>query len=206
MRKAVNCCMTVIETKQPLEWGNLDLPLLGIDRDLEGKPVSPVPTYVLAMDAARLWFVAGHRQAASLHPQARPGVFQAELWKYDTAELFIADPSTGRYLEINMAPNGAWWTCEFIAPRVRADEVDIAMPEVATYADLAPDGSWIAAMAIPLDLLRARLNFGQSTTANVTMILNSPTQQFLSAADLKGVVDFHQPQHFPQIEVKRIDS
>ena len=53
-------------------------------------------------------------------------------------------------------------------------------------------------MAIPLDLLKARLDFGPETKVNVAMILNSPDQKFLSAADLgNGGPDFHQPQLFP---------
>jgi hypothetical protein len=47
-----------------------------------------------------------------------PGNFLAELWRHDVAELFIADPASGRYFEFNLAPNGAWWSCEFTAPRV----------------------------------------------------------------------------------------
>jgi anaerobic selenocysteine-containing dehydrogenase len=79
------------------------------------------------------------------------------------------------------------------------EAAEIAMPEVATFAELAPDGSWLAAMAIPLDLLRARLDFGPTTGVNVTMILGSPEQRFFSAAALgPGEPDFHQPQRFPQ--------
>jgi hypothetical protein len=116
------------------------------------------------------------------------------------AELFLADPASGRYFEFNLAPNGAWWSCEFTAPRVRAEETDITMPEVATFADLAADGSWVAAMALPLDLLNARLGFGPATRGNVAMILESPGQRFVTAADLGGgEPDFHQPDRFPTI-------
>ena len=143
---------------------------------------------------------ASHRQPARIHPQARPGVFQAGLWQYDVAELFLADPVSGRYFEFNLAANGGWWTCEFTAPRVRAEVAEIAMPEVATYSDLAPDGSWLVAMAIPLALLRARLDFGPETRMNVTMILESPEQKFVSATDLgDGEPDFHQPGRFSKV-------
>jgi hypothetical protein len=193
--------MMIFKSSCPLVWGELDVPLLGIAKDLAGAPVQPAAAFCLATDPRHLWFIANHRKPASIHPQARPGVFQAELWKYDVAELFIADPVSGRYFEFNLAPNGAWWTCEFTAPRVRADEAEIAMPEVATFSEMAPDGSWLAAMAIPLDLLRARIDFGPGTRLNVTLILESPQQRFLSAADLgPGEPDFHQPQRFPQVE------
>jgi hypothetical protein len=65
---------------------------------------------------------------------------------------------------------------------------------------MAPDGGWVAAMAIPLDLLKARLDFGKRTRMNVTMIVESPDQRFITAADLgSGEPDFHLPQRFPEI-------
>ncbi len=192
--------MTIFESEQPLAWGELDLPLLGLARDWDGVAVDPAAGFVLVQDATRLWFLASHRRAATLHPQARPGKFQAELWRHDVAELFLADPQSGRYFEFNLAPNGAWWNCEFTAPRVPVAEGPVAMPEVATFGELGVDGTWVAAMALPLDLLRARLNFGPETRANVAFILESPQQRFLSAAKLgDGPADFHQPTRFPQV-------
>lgn len=192
--------MTIFTSPRPLCWGRLDVPLLGLERDWHGNPLQVPAAFSLAMDERRLWFIAHHRRAAQLHPLARPGMFQAGLWHHDVAELFLADPVSGRYFEFNLAPNGAWWSCEFSAPRIRAEETDIAMPEVATFSDLAPDGAWLAAMAIPLDLLRARLDFGAATQANVAFVLESPARRFVTAADLgDGAPDFHQPRRFPAI-------
>ena len=194
--------MTIFTSLRPLVWGELDVPMLGLEKDWFGAPLQPAAGFCLAMDEKRLWFIAHHRKAANLHPQARPGVFQAELWRHDVAELFISDPVSGRYFEFNLAPNAAWWSCEFTAPRVRAENTDIVMPEVATFSDMAADGAWVAAMAIPLDLLRARLDFGAETRANVTMILGSPDQKFITAADLGGgEPDFHLPHRFPTVVV-----
>ncbi|MES2657108.1 MAG: hypothetical protein V4689_00750 [Verrucomicrobiota bacterium] len=191
--------MTILTSPRPLVWGELDVPLFGLARDLQGEVIDPPAAFSVVADPFYLWLIASHRKPAFLHPKSRPGAFQAELWRYDVAELFLADPASGRYFEFNLAPNGAWWTCEFTAPRVRADEAEIAMPEVATYSEMSADGTWVAAMAIPLHLLRARLDFGPQTRLNVTMILGSPSQKFLSAADLgKGEPDFHQPDRFTQ--------
>ena len=192
--------MTIFESERPLAWGDLDLPLFGLARDWNGAQVDPVAGFVLVKDATRLWFLASHRRAATLHPMARPGKFQAELWRHDVAELFLADPHSGRYFEFNLAPNGAWWNCEYIAPRVPVAEGAVAMPEVATFGELGVDGAWVAAMAIPLDLLRARLDFGPETRANVTFILESPQQRLLSTARFgDGPPDFHQPARFPAV-------
>jgi hypothetical protein len=199
--------MTIFTSAAPLIWGELDVPLFGLGKDWDGTVFQPVAGFSLVLDPRRLWFIANHRKPAELHPKSRPGAFQAELWHHDVAELFIADPASGRYFEFNLAPNSAWWTCEFIAPRVRAEEVEIAMPEIATFAELAPDGSWLAAMAIPRDLLEARLNFGVETRLNVAMILDSPTQKFLSATDLGGGdPDFHRSHGFSKVAFTPIPS
>lgn len=191
--------MTVFTSPRQLVWGALDVPLLGLHTDLDGTPLEDPAAFSIVSDAERLWLIANHRKPARLHPQARPGAFQTGLWRHDVAELFLADPVSGRYFEFNLAPNGAWWSCEFTAPRVRAEELEIAMPEVATFSEMTPDGSWLAALAIPLRLLEARLDFGPGTRLNVAMILESPQQRFLSAVNLgEGGPDFHQPQKFSQ--------
>jgi hypothetical protein len=157
--------------------------------------------FSLAVDPQRLWFIAAGKTPARLHPRARPGIFLAELWKHDCAELFIADPLRNRYLEFNLAANGAWWSAEFTSPRQRADELDIAFPEVATFAELSPEGGWLSAMAIPLDLLQARIGWSADSFVNVTFITQSPAQRFISANRLPGAEpDFHLPQHFSRVE------
>ena len=192
--------MTIFESERPLAWGELDVPVFGLGTDWHGARVEPAAGFALVTDTQRLWFVASHRRPAQLHPQARPGKFQAQLWRYDVAELFLADPHSGRYCEFNLAPNGAWWSCEFTSPRVRAEAHDVVMPEVATFSELAADGGWVAALALPLELLRARLDFGVATRANVAFVLGTPQQRFLSATPLgNGEPDFHRPERFSNI-------
>ncbi|MFT4176311.1 MAG: hypothetical protein QM627_06610 [Luteolibacter sp.] len=193
--------MMIFTSEIPLKWGGLDVPLLALEKDWSGRAMQPAAGYCLVKDPEKLWFLATHRSTATPHPDSRPGEFQPELWKYDVAELFLGHPPSGRYFEFNLSPNGAWWCCEFSAPREAAETGAFPLSEVVTYADLAPDGGWLAAMSLPLDLLEARLDFGGSSVANVTMILNSPDQRFFSAAPLPGdVPDFHQPGAFPPVK------
>ena len=195
--------MTVFRSAKPLVWGEMDLPLFGIDKDWHGKEVGPQAAFSIAVDSRSLWFIASHASPARVHPAARPGRFTPELWKHDVAELFLHDQTSGRYFEFNLAPNGAWWSCEFTAPRVREEAGDIVFPEVATFAELAPNGGWMAAMAIPRDLLEGRLDFGKETALNVAFILESPAQRFLTATDLGGgEPDFHRPQKFRKIALQ----
>lgn len=184
---------------KPLSWGALDLAMFGVDKDWYGESLSHAVAFGFVMDQKNLWFVAARQKAPQIHPDARPGAFQAELWKHDVAEFFISDPSTGRYLEFNLAPNGAWWSAEFTAPRIRAQAEDIPFPGVATFADMAVDGSWMAAAALPLDKLKEHLNFGVDSHLNATFIVDSPEQKFLTAAKLSdGEPDFHLPASFPK--------
>lgn len=190
----------ILRTIKTLQWGELDLPMWGLDKDWHGESIANRLVFSLAMDAHRLWFIAASAQAAKIHPAARPGSFTAELWRYDCAEIFIHDPSSGRYLEFNLAANSAWWSCEFVAPRERAEEIDLAFPEVATFADLSIDGGWMVAMSIPLDILRARVQFGEDSKINVNFITGSPVQRFVSATKMPGSEpDFHQPQNYSSV-------
>lgn len=193
--------MTIFTTEKPLEWGELDVPLIGLDRDWYGRELAVPAGYCLIEDGESLWCLAHHRAPAVVHPSARPGKFQAELWKYDVAELFIADPSTGRYLEVNFAPNGAWWTCEFVGVRQRKLAEDREFFGVETYGDMAEDGSWVAAIRLPLAGLRECVGYGVETRMNFTMILESPEQRFVTAAKLsEGEPDFHLPGQFPKVQ------
>jgi hypothetical protein len=199
--------MTIFRSAKPLAWGEIDVPLLGIGKDWHGEVIGAPAAFCAVVDPRSLWFIASHPKPARLHPAARPGRFTPELWKQDVAELFLHHPPSGRYFEFNLAPNGAWWSCEFTAPRVRAEDVEIAFPEVATFAELSPDGGWVAAMAIPRDLLEGRLDFGRDTRMNVNFILESPEQRFLTAVDLGGgEPDFHRPERFGKIELQDLPT
>ncbi|MGB0991196.1 MAG: hypothetical protein ACPG32_01855 [Akkermansiaceae bacterium] len=194
--------MFIEHKNSPLNWGELDIALFGLEKDWYGKPLDEPAAFGLARDHGSLWFVATRRKPATLHPQARPGQFTPELWKYDVAEFFLSHPPSGRYLEFNLAPNGAWWTAEFTAPKQCAHEEDLPVPGVRTFSELMPDGSWLAAASIPLDVLEARFDFGPQSKMNVTMILDSPDQRYLSAAPpVEGEPDFHRPDAFQQVRI-----
>lgn len=84
-----------------------------------------------ATDGQYLWFLAARNREATVHPDARPGQFQPELWRYDLAEWFLASGEGTNYWEFNLAPNGAWWACAFTDVR-RANE-DIPGPAGRGY-------------------------------------------------------------------------
>jgi hypothetical protein len=193
--------MVVFRSPVPLVWGAFELPTIGLFDDWFGVSVVPPVGYCVVLDPARLWLVAGQDRPAEVHPASRPGLFRAQLWRHDVVELFVAGSGGGSYIEFNLAPNGAWWSCVFTGPRIRAHDQDIPLPGVETWANLAADGSWLAAAALSVEVLCEQIGFSEAATANVALILESPDQRFLTVEDLGGgPVDFHRPDHFPPLE------
>lgn len=190
-------CMRLVECDDNLSWGGLDLPLMGMDTDWYGAALNPPLCFTIATDPESLWFVAARQAPANCRPGAEPGSFTEGLWEYDVAELFLADPATGSYIELNLAPNGAWWAAKFNAPRVRAPEQRDFTSIITTYREIGADGQWCAAIRVPLPFLKSEIRFGAETRANATAILNTPDQTFHSAHKLPGLnPDFHQPASF----------
>jgi hypothetical protein len=182
--------------------GREDLPMEEIARDWFGEPVADAPTFALLMDRENLWFLAGRGIPAISHPASAPGAFQAELWRYDVVEVFIAGPQGNRYYEFNVSPNGGWWSCEYVAPRVRATGEEIAFAGAKSHAITHPDGSWRVALSIPVAGLRELIGFGPGARANVAMILETPGQRFLTVHDLGGgAPDYHRPKAFPTLRL-----
>lgn len=191
--------MHILRVAKKLDWGDLSLPVWGLDTDWLGQKREKPLMYSLADDGEKLWFVAASSMVARMHPQARPGHFLGEMWKYDVAEFFLADPVSGRYIEFHLSANSAWWSGEFVSPR-ELSENPLPFPEVETYAEIAKDGGWMSAMSIPIDLLQSRVAYRQGIKANVCFISNSPEQKFYSAVKLPGEHrNFHQPAYFTPV-------
>lgn len=191
--------MNIERKKAILEWGALDLSLFAAANDWYGKALKAPIGFSFAVDEKYFWFVATHSKPAMIHPDARPNQFTRELWRYDVAEFFLKNHETGRYMEFNLAPNGAWWAAEFTGPREGMGEAPLQ--GVKTFSDLGADGAWIVAARFDLTMMQERFNLGPDTTMNATFIVNSPDQQFVTVADLgDGEPDFHQPDKFKKVQ------
>lgn len=197
--------MRLFRSDSPLNWGELDLPVLGMTSDWYGRSLNPPMGFAVATDTASLWFLATRDATAICRPGAEPGAFTEGLWEWDVAELFLANPASGAYLEFNLAPNGAWWAAKFTAPRVRAQSQPDFQSFVTSHSDEKSGHSWCAAIRVSLDFLVSEIGFHSQTAANATAILNSPHQTFHSAAKLPGLQpDFHQPRAFPRLTPSHI--
>ncbi|MGE9268717.1 MAG: hypothetical protein ACQKBY_11520 [Verrucomicrobiales bacterium] len=176
------------------------LPWQSITHDWYHKALDKPARFLFRLDAKFLHFTCHHAEKALPHPEARAGEFRAELWKYDVGEFFLADPRSGRYLEFNLSPNGAWWAALFDAPRrISAQECELG--RVRASGEIG-ESSWLAQASIPRQALEKLFPDWSDLRLNATFILGSPEQIFVSAADLKAVKpDFHRPAHFPRLRL-----
>ena len=169
-------------------------PLSPVSLDWFGERMDPPAEFSFSFESELLVFRALRKAEARSHPDATPGRFMESLWTHDVAEFFVSDPVTGHYLEVNLSPNGAHWACLFDAPRRQLAEV---RDSGASSRGRCREGGWEARFDVPLAWMREHLHFGVETRLNVTFILDSPSQRFLSVADLGGGdPDFHRPDHF----------
>lgn len=127
------------------------------------------------------------------HPGASPGKFHEGLWRYDVAEWFIANRNTGRYMEWNLAPNGAWWMMLFSSPRQPVEKLP-DLRDVRASAMPAAVG-WEAELHVPQTLLVKHLGEG-ALTHNVCFILGYPRQYFSWVNFPVDDPDFHLPRYF----------
>jgi len=191
------------QSQHALQWGELDLPLFGLTKDWHGQTLQPPLAFSLASDSENFWFLAARQSPSTPHPDAQAGSFFEGLWESDVAELFLADPESGAYLEINLAPNGAFWGAQFDAPRVRS----LLQPDfpsiITSYWESEMENSWLSAVSIPICEIQNIISSYPNGSANVTAILNSPQQSFHSATKLPGKdPDFHQPCSFTRLEFR----
>lgn len=168
-----------------------------ISREWHGRAVEPPFAYGFSLSPQGLNFRAARAARALVCPAGRSGCFQPGLWRYDTAEFFIARPDASRYLEFNLSPNGAWWACVFSAPRVPDAALEGWRPQAQASGCCAGAG-WECQALIPIADLRFVGIDPACCRLAACAILESPSQIFLTTAESpSGEPDFHLPLHWP---------
>lgn len=167
-----------------------------LDCEWFGTPVTPAIEYSFTTDGEKLTYRAAQPASVKPHPEGKNGEFREELWKYDTAEFFIAAEGGYPYVEVNISPTGAWWACAFSAPRVPFHPA-VEWVGVETSGQVTEQG-WQCSISIPLQLLSALGITPGTCRLAATAILNSPDYIFLTTAeDTSGEPDFHRPHAWP---------
>lgn len=123
------------------------------------------------------------------------GQYTEGLWEYDVAELFIYNPQTEHYVEINIAPNGAWWLMSFDSPRQRS--LTACIDESALSPEINnSELSWYCYVVIPSQLIHSLIGKGDYRY-NICFILGDKPRYYLSSNKLNSIQpDFHRPQDF----------
>lgn len=170
-------------------------------RDWEGGVVTPAFEFQLSITGGELRFEA--RRAVPAPPQKhQAGEFCKGLWKSEVAEFFLAG-GEGTYVEFNLSPGGAWWSCAFSSARVPQDRKPVPLHGVESLVKGGPEQWWVEAR-IPLEafhsfplLHRQLLTEPQTVRADVCGVVagGEGEWQFLSTVpDPKIEADFHRPE------------
>lgn len=122
--------------------------------DWFGAPLPGAISYQVRLTESELLFTAAINVAPSYDPTQKAGDFVEGIWRYDAAELFIAEAEVSeaplmslanedttqtqrwknvRYQEFNFSPLGAWWSCVFDSYRVRASKQPLPLEAAAKH-------------------------------------------------------------------------
>lgn len=177
-----------------------------IERSQESATPPLTPCYALAWtpEGDLKLTVGGNTEPRNPIADDRPGLWTPELWKHDVGELFLASVDRSRYLEINLAPHGAWWSGCFTDPRQPHplwghqpfDPVEVPA-KVST-------GGWETSLTLPASFIQAALELDRrealddGLVGNVCFILGAnENRQHFSWADMPSdPPDFHCPERF----------
>lgn len=162
-----------------------------------GGQVEPPWRFRFSTEEGCLVFRAARAAAPRVAPQARPGAFTKNLWRFDTAEFFIANPEGTRYMEFNLAPNGAWWAAVFSKPRV-PDPV-FGVPEGISSRARCVGAGWEAELRVPLAPLAAMGIAPAACRLAAAAIVSHEDDSYTfltTAAPCEGRPDFHHPERW----------
>lgn len=166
----------------------LALPRTPLALDWEGQPPPCALSFVVAFTPDALLFGGEVSEGPRCDRSLRAGEFVEGLWAHDVIEMFVREPASERYFEINLAPTGAFWVCLFESYRRRGAPL-AGVEGALTSGQLTPRG-WRAALCLP----RAALPFAlddREVRANVCAIRGEPRQFFSLAPPASAVPDFH---------------
>lgn len=168
--------------------GYLSAGRFNLDIDWYGQRIEHPISIYLGANSSHLYLAAQRNAPATLAPGTCTGTFWEGLWNYEAVELFIGLSSSNAYLEVNLAPNGAWWcktfsdyrvptkeqpaypvqaieplTAKYEARKQNAAQVDTFARSTAISNQMenksnSVEGYWLSAIAIPMAHLLAFLH------------------------------------------------
>lgn len=165
--------------------------------DWYGTALDAKPAFRIVIEPGlSIELIATARKSPSSLIGSVAGQFHEGLWQHDCAELFLLNPGNGHYLEFNIGPNGAWWSCLFEAPRCHALMENLALPGV-TGEGVEGIAHWEARLRVPMTAIPEIIGSDPSRwQGNATFCLgNDPRQKFATfAPPASEQPDFHRPR------------
>lgn len=128
--------------------------------------------------------------------------FHEGLWLFDCGELWLSSSKTGRYIEFNLSPSGAYWAQVFSEPRIR--DLECPPPQILGVGSWIEEAHWTAAFQVSHAEIARCLGDGSEPNANVTIVLGGCPDQDVPLENLHTFwplkeVDFHRPQDWKPI-------
>jgi hypothetical protein len=192
-------CALVADAK---DWAQvLTMPRAAVETDWWGRQLSRPFRYAIGRDPTYLVFVSEVPQAAPQPLGHKHGAYVENLaepeTRTDTAELFIM-LSDGRYFEVHISPEAAWWYMEFSAYRTRdagyrPSGVETTVEQCADY--------WIGAVRIPLNQLPISLGSLVGFQATLALCSGSAPIYVTSAGAPNFEPDFHDKRAFSELRL-----
>ena len=187
-----------------VQCGNVACGMQWLERDWEGAEVYPPMGFSMRLEEEELVMHAQREASASLKPGSRGGEFTPLLWKYDVAEFFLRDREVQPYMEINLAPNGAWWAAVFDDPRVDHPGFDAAAMAVRSRGQ-CNDLRWEAELHLPLVTLRELGWTLEGLHASACVVLRQKSGSYRYASTSMQTAekpDFHRPWYWPPVQIQ----
>ena len=174
------------------------------EKDWFGQSLVNAPTIFILLSDERLYFGAKWgRPAGGAQPPLGRGAFVEGLWEAEVVELFLGTLGSTIYQEINLSPQGAWWSCLFSSKRSRSVETPTPIPRVEFYADTKKN-LLLAALSLPRAQLSVDFNRADQLRVNVCGVSTADgTKRYFTFATFNSrEPDFHRPEEFCPIRLK----
>ncbi len=194
----------VTQVTGDLSWEELfSFDSIALNRDWDGLVVSSPLALSLALNEHHFFFAVTGVGVPHCAPDAAVGSFSEGLWHYDVVELFLGRTGAESYQELNLGPQGAWWSCLFEGYRKRYPGAIDAPSAVSVFADRS-DTVWQAAIALPLSGLLVDFNEPSTIRANISAILTENSKRrYLSYAKIDAKEpDFHRLNDFCPLQLR----
>ena len=175
-----------------------------LEKDWNGNLMKNALNFELESSLDSLIFAVKFDSKTQDHPLSQLGRFQAELWKYDVAELFISNPESGEYLEINLNVTGAWWLMKFQDVLKRDGDFQEEEAKRSVRVTKVEEGNLEGGVRFELNRSYIKQSLGLDLEAlhgNVTAISSAPNRVFSSAVKLTAEKpDCHRPEEFTPLK------